>query len=198
MRLLSTILLAAVIPAAANAMVLIEISKSGGDVFITGSGSIDLTGAIAAGTESNSVSIIIPSSGTIRHSNGPGTTYERYQGGRTGNYGAGGQTNNPEVSAGTPFGFTTTRLLVPTGYVSGTPINFTMIFENTNFADLGIDESGSVTFTLAGSGDTVHIAVVPEPSTYIAGAGFLALGFFVWRRRKKAKATAEQETAVSA
>ncbi|GHB91918.1 PEP-CTERM sorting domain-containing protein [Cerasicoccus arenae] len=41
--------------------------------------------------------------------------------------------------------------------------------------------------------DNISIAAVPEPSTYIAGLGFVALGYFIYRRRaKKAIATTEE------
>lgn len=36
--------------------------------------------------------------------------------------------------------------------------------------------------------DNIAVSFIPEPSTYIAGIGFLGLAYFVYRRRKKAAA----------
>lgn len=90
------------------------------------------------------------------------------------------------------------ELFLPPGYVTNTPLaTSTATYANNTIAGLGLTPGSYVWGWGAGlDADTWTITVpsasiIPEPSTYIALAGFAALGIFVYRRRKSAKATAE-------
>ncbi|WP_269538974.1 PEP-CTERM sorting domain-containing protein [Cerasicoccus fimbriatus] len=48
--------------------------------------------------------------------------------------------------------------------------------------------AGPVANALSAPTSVGGVAVIPEPSTYMAIAGFAGLGLFLWRRRAKAKA----------
>ena len=83
-------------------------------------------------------------------------------------------------------------LLVPLGYVSGTPLSATDTYANQTFSSLGLTP-GTYTTTW-GTGAhadflTVQVgpAAVPEPSALVtAGLGMLVCGGLACRRRKRA------------
>ncbi|WP_269537671.1 PEP-CTERM sorting domain-containing protein [Cerasicoccus fimbriatus] len=72
-------------------------------------------------------------------------------------------------------------------YVLGTPINSTSFWTGASLASYGITP-GVYTWTWGGgSGDSAvlyaGVTPIPEPTTYIALAGFVGLWLFVWHRR---------------
>lgn len=78
-------------------------------------------------------------------------------------------------------GETAADLLAVTGISGGVSVT----------ADTGISSFSAISFQKGSSGgqagiqmDSILVAAIPEPSTYAAIAGLLALGLVAWRRRK--------------
>jgi hypothetical protein len=90
------------------------------------------------------------------------------------------------------------RLVVPAGYVSGTPISASATWDNSTISGLGLTP-GTYTYSW-GSGVTADSLTVvvpsatatPEPSGLVlAGVGIVTgLGYLGWRRRREQLATA--------
>ncbi|MEO0795025.1 MAG: LPXTG cell wall anchor domain-containing protein [Verrucomicrobiota bacterium] len=176
-----------------QAAVVINAAEVGGNVVFTGSGSIDLTGAVAFGSGNVGTPGTIIATANILGFDFPGggsTVLPFYNAVRVGSIGPGGSFPTA-IATGDSFLLFLSSVGLPPAYVSGAPLNFSATYVGTNFAGLGINSPGTVTWTLPSDTVTLNIPVstVPEPSTYIAGAGLLGLGALVlYRRRKQAKA----------
>lgn len=187
MRLLIAALTLATLPMASNAMVIIQAQQVGNDVVLTGSGSLNITGATGQNsTLSLADARINPSTSALRPVASPAGTNTSYLFASTNpSYGSGGLSFPDSVNVTDDWvAINGSRVYVPFGYSSGDPINFTMTFNNTDIATLGLDQVNKYTWTITGSGDAIIVSAIPEPSTYIAIGGFAALGLFIWRRRR--------------
>lgn len=178
--------LSAVIAASLSASITISIVESQTGVDVTYSGTLDLTGtSVASSSSTNSNTWLRPGNGQVWNMV---SAYDRYTGIMTNSLvfgtdtsGSGGPTNR----SGDSFGIYGTNLDVPSGFTSGT-ISGAMFFQNRTLADLGISYGLNVNTTLSGSSDLIILttsAAVPEPSTYAAIFGLLAL-CAVWHRRR--------------
>jgi hypothetical protein len=78
--------------------------------------------------------------------------------------------------------FDSGQLVVPGGYVQGTPLSGTSTYINKDFEDLGMDV-GSYTWSWgsAGTADSLTLNVVPEPST----ATLMTLGLIGLAARRR-------------
>lgn len=76
------------------------------------------------------------------------------------------------ISANTPFAINNgTQVWVGQSYVSGGAITGTNVMANKTISGIGLD-AGTYVWTMAGSGDTVTMNVIPEPATaMILGLG---------------------------
>ncbi|MCA9190978.1 MAG: PEP-CTERM sorting domain-containing protein [Planctomycetales bacterium] len=75
---------------------------------------------------------------------------------------------------------TSSQVLTPAGYVSGTFLSGSLTLKNTDFSSLGMALGQSATLTVPGN--TIQISAVPEPSNILLAA--VALGCTVRRRRR--------------
>jgi len=85
------------------------------------------------------------------------------------------------TSGSTTFALSDGEIALASDYVSGSTISGQSVIENKTIADVGL-KPGTHTWTMSGSGDTVQVQVVPEPSTAIV----LGLGsaFMLWALRR--------------
>lgn len=82
------------------------------------------------------------------------------------------QNSVPSMVLGSSFGINHVNVTVPLGYVSGTPLDTSVVLTNETVASL--NPSNGLILTLA-NGDTIT-SVVPEPSSSILiGLGFMSL-----------------------
>ena len=166
-------------------------SRTGSDVVASGSGEIDLTGLIDQGSAEDR-GALVPKTATII--TGPYSPDEYYTGltGPT-NFGSGYggvASSNAGDIVGIGFGYLGTvyydLLLVPKGYVSGTPLSDTATYGNQTFSSLGATP-GAYEWTW-GSGANQNFTLVigtrPGPSTWaMMLLGFAGLGFVGCRLR---------------
>lgn len=101
-----------------------------------------------------------------------------------GTLGTGGQTGFTSTTGTTSFGVDATRVSLSENYVSNSNISGESTIVGMILADIGLNP-GSYTWTIAGSNDTITMNVVPEPSTYAALLGALALGAVALRRKRR-------------
>ena len=182
--LLTTILVAASFSAgSAQASFITNITQVGANVVATGSGTIDTAGLTNNGSSSTSGSGVEANQDLLFL--GPPASVTAF-GGITGpaSFGPGG-TFFSSSDTGNTVGLTgpTLELLLPTGYVSESPLSATDTFNNTTIAGLGLTP-GTYTYTF-GSGATADSYIlnilrtstaVPEPaSTALLALGLAAL-----------------------
>lgn len=190
--LIAALLTLAALPA--SAVLLIKIQEVGPDLVLTATGDYDFSGAtqgLSVGLGNDAVIIANSPNGYVA------------MGWATPNPGGTGQGfhitfSSPIVGTSgviTPSVFSATHpfylspvnnaITIPPGApLVASGINNYALFPNASYADIGVSP-GMMTVNWAG-GDGAIVVVVPEPSTYIALAGFGALGLLVWRRRKRA------------
>jgi hypothetical protein len=179
----------------AHAVYTISILETGGNVVMTGSGSINTTGMVSSGSNvcngATGVGAITPDVICV----GPGTASPTYGGvvspavsGLTS-----GGTFFADSYTGVPVFVARTNLILPTGYTSGAPLANSSTYNGKTFASLGLTP-GTRTFSLT-SGDTIviHIGPVATVAVPTVGAyGLMALasllamaGTLATRRRQR-------------
>ena len=186
MKALYSIFIAAVaaaallLPLSANAAYTAYIYESGGNVVASGSGSLNLAGAVAAGGGAT-VAFVAPSSGLL-HTGTAGAValYNNIVGPAA--FGP-GPIAPASSSAGHLVGIrgVLAEFFVPVGYVSGAPLASSAVWNATTIAALGITP-GTYVWTWAGDTFTVNVGVPPPglaPASVPAlsgwGLGALAL-----------------------
>lgn len=172
-----------------HASVLFTVIESGGNVVVSGSGSVNLS-ALSLGSSGSTQSLIRPEVGLLRV--GASGLFALYSG-VTGpaDIGTGG-IHVADSGTGDLIGITNGAfILLPAGYVSGTPLSGTSTFNGATFASLGL--ATGTYFGSWGSGPTadsftvqiVPTSAVPEPTAFamLAAAGLALLPL---RRRLRA------------
>lgn len=172
----------------ARAGYIVTLTQVGSNVVATGRGTINLTGLIPVGGAITGAGIY-PNEGFIATGSASFTPVDLYFGfaGPT-NFGSGGNTNASRGSGDTvAIDYNTPgyapNIEVPHGYVSGSPLKDSAIYDNATFASLGVIP-GTYVWTW-GSGVTrdsftlnVGPRAIPEPSGLLLLAlplGLLAL-----------------------
>lgn len=159
--------------------------ESGGNVVITASGSIDLTGLTAAGSI-QSTGRVEPVDGLI--SVGPlssaGITI--YRGGAGIAPFGDGMFSAPSSGTGDTFGISSGNLVVPFGYLSGNTLDGSSTYNSATFASLGMDV-GSYLYTFSND-QTLSLQVGPVPLPAAAWLFISALAGLVLAKRKQPKA----------
>jgi hypothetical protein len=190
-----SLLLAAVLTATvsqAHAAFVLMLSQVGADVVVTGNGTLNVTALTFGSTIGGYGPDIAPSAAILLA--GPiGSTATAYFSGVTGpgNFGP-GNTTLSNTGTGNFAGIEGNGgyIIVPSGYVSGSPLSDTATFSNATFGSLGFTP-GTYTYTwgTGGNADSLTVTTVPEPSTWAlcgVGGGLLALSL---RRRLLARFT---------
>jgi len=178
----------------ANAGVLISVTQSGGDVDVTASGSLDLTGATFDHQQPYTTGIIPGGSNWyVALGSTPGMDWYQLTGvdlpyGTDPSYYTSSSTSGDAISiwgysGGTPL------VGVSTGYQSGEAISADMVISGETIAGMSL-MPGTYTFTIPNDTIVLQIAGgnnVPEPSSLAMMLnGMLAVGFAGYRRMKKA------------
>lgn len=174
-----------------NAALVTNIVEVGPDVVWTTTGSADLSAltfaspfpGITPGHSSGSGIFITGAAGDVDLYNGI-TSF-------VASFGLGGSAATSGVGPTVGIFLTNQQLAVPAGYLSGAPLASPSVatYSGTTIAALNLTPGSYVWSWGAGptaDSYTLNIggSVIPEPSTYIAMAGFGALSAFLWRRRK--------------
>ena len=188
--LASTLLLASVaafaVPAT-HASFTFDVAQVGGDVVITGSGTLDTTCLTNYGESGDGDgAAFVPKVATLI--NGPleffdFDTYTGVSGpssfGTIPNY----MVFDPSTGSGDVVAIAGgSELLLPPGYVSGTYLSDTDTYDNTTLSAL---DAVPGVYTYAWGSDTLTVDIVPEPSTWaLLFAGGAVLSICVLRRRR--------------
>jgi hypothetical protein len=179
----------------ASSTVLIDVTQSAGNVDVTASGSLDLTGATFDHSQPYSTGIIPGGSNWyVALGTTPGMDWYQLTSvslpyGTSGNYFTSSSTSGDAISI---WGFLGAEPLVgvSTGYTSGTPISASMVIAGETIAGMTLIP-GIYTFTVPNDTIILDISSVPEPSTWVMLAlGFAGLGFAGCRASRKAAAAA--------
>jgi len=151
----------------------VTLQQVGANVVATGSGPIDLTG-LSFQDQFGYSTQIIPNMGVIITGLQP-SKEDQYVGvSGPASFGSGGDTVADDGSgdvAGVDFG---NGLLVPVGYVSGTPLSDSATYDNATLSSLGVTP-GTYEWTWGvGQNQNFTLIAVPEPRVgLLLGVGFL-------------------------
>lgn len=168
----------------AQAAAIFNLVESGGDVILSGSGSINLTGLTGIGDASSAVTPFMnPSFPNFRAGDTGFHNLDRYEGitGPT-SFGSGGP-NIGSSGSGDVFGIHgATVLYVPDGYLSGSALSGTGVWTSETFASLDVTE-GTYVWSWSSDSITLNIGQVPIPAAaWLFGSALLSLIGF--KRRK--------------
>lgn len=142
----------------------ITILEVSGNVVVTASGSINLSGLTFVALTGGGSAFVNPS-GAVIVSSAVGFDMDSYGGNSTiSNLGSGGFTSASSYS-GDDFGIAGAgnEIYVRQGYVSNTPINGTITFNGTNFTTMGFTQ-GTYTSSWASDSVTIQVGLPPSPT----------------------------------
>ena len=181
-----------IVPATANAAIVINIAQVGADVVATGSGSFNTTGLSSSTTNNYTVIINGVRAGVLL---GAQTDSVRYNAGLTAGpaFGSINQFYFADASSGDLFGIygADPAIHLPVGYISSARLSGSATYNNQTLSGMGLING---TYVYSSANDRVTVVVgpsagaVPEPATWamtIAGMG--VIGGAMRRRRQQVK-----------
>jgi hypothetical protein len=189
-------------PAAANATpYVVTLTQQGSNIVAAGSGSFDLTGLTFEYTTVSVAADMEPDTAYI--GNGPTTfitdidAYGGFTGPTsfgigTGGYAATGSGDWVGIWGSSAI-YGAPTFWVPSGYVSGTPLSNSAIYDSASFASLGLTPGTYVWTWGTGADQSFTLQIgnavgVPEPAALGAfGLGLLLIGGFMGLRRRTAQ-----------
>ncbi|WPJ94618.1 PEP-CTERM sorting domain-containing protein [Coraliomargarita algicola] len=169
----------------ADAIVNIQIQEIGSDVVITGSGTINTTELSAAA--SNDIKGLNLAFGFFTIGASDNSYLVTVTGPGGGVLGTDGYTPATSVSGDAMgFGSGGSSIVVPVGYVSGDPLSGSGIWAGESLESLELNVgSYSWTWGSGANADSMHVTIVPEPSSAALLVGCAALGFASRRRKRQ-------------
>jgi hypothetical protein len=181
--------------APANAAYVITVTQSGGNVVVSGSGTLNLTALTVATTGSCGGGHMGPSTGQLEVGQFMNTPCTEYNISGPASFGGGGY-SVPNSGTGLMVGVFESELVTDSSYVSGTQTSGTATWNSATFASLGLTP-GTYVYTW-GSGVnadslTVQIGTGPAPtpapgSLTLIGIGVAALLVWCWFARNRSVA----------
>ena len=186
---LGAVLALAAAPTRAHAVFTLTLSQTGGNVTITGSGTLNTT-ALSFLASGSFAGQFAPASALLVSGPTTAVAVKGLGGGLTGptTFGIGGS-NVASSGTGTIVGIlgSQNELIVPTTYVSGTALTTSSTYNGATFASLNFTP-GTYTYTWGTGANTdslVVTSVVPEPTTWaLFIAGSLSLLAVAFQRRR--------------
>jgi PEP-CTERM motif len=178
-------------PSAHASVFTFTVTEQGGNVDVSGYGSIDLAGLTHVSSGGGLSSYTWPSLGRMV----VGGNFDTYSGvSGPDNFGSGSGPIDADNATGDTVGIFVTELVVPSGYASGAQLSDGMTFDGATFASLGLTP-GSYIYTWGASNslavDVVVPRAVPEPSTWaMLALGFIGLAALGLRRSEAKTASA--------
>ncbi|TWU51858.1 hypothetical protein [Rubripirellula reticaptiva] len=169
---------------ATQAAVVVQMREMAGDVVFSYAGSLDLSGVGNPGL-SFSFGGITPSGGDLSFASPSGTETEIYSTAiaTSSVFGSGGRTPG-SVFQGDPFSVSSSAITMPRNYISGSPIVGSFSFQGQSFSSLGINSlAAPYVWTVNGSGDSITLTAVPEPSS-LAACVLFPVWYAVRRKRR--------------
>lgn len=166
----------------AQSALMFTLDEDGTDLVMRGSGTFDLTGLTLFGTGSGGTAGLGVDQGFAVSAT---ASFDFYAGALSGDssFGSGSAGASADSGLGDFFGLVFSgfgsgvgALYTPSGYTSGDPLSGSARYDDTSFADLGI-ESGTYSWTLGN--DTVTLEV-PVPATF----ALVTIGALGLRRRR--------------
>ncbi|TWU57068.1 hypothetical protein Poly51_29890 [Rubripirellula tenax] len=170
--------------ASTQAAILIQMQETAGNVVFAYSGSLDVSGVGSPGL-SFSFGGITPSGGDISLASPGGTATEIYSAAIATSqiFGSGGRAPGSQF-LGDPLSVSSSAITMPRNYVNNSQISGSLTFQGQTFNSLGVDNvSAPYVWTVNGSGDTITLSAVPEPSSI--AACFLLIGWFAVRHKRR-------------
>jgi hypothetical protein len=173
------------VSAKAQSSFIIDLYQDGDNVAATGSGDIDLTGLSFITDLTAQADELVPDGATITLGTAPSAV--TFYGGISGPGSFGSGDAEPDGTNGSGDLVATSGgsiLLLPQGYVSGTPLSDSATWDDTTLSGLGVTP-GTYTWTWGPDGEntfTLDAVAVPEPYQYGWGVLLATLGFVAWRR----------------
>ncbi len=159
-----------------------------GNVIFFFEGSIDLSGFMAP-TNDLADAGILPSGGIYLNGDEPSSTADVYSAVVPGTQAFGSGVGSISThDTGDTFGFTSSAIALPLGYISRTPIRGTMTFAGDTFTTLGVDPT-PFSFETALGANTIHMFTRPPvaPSAVDNSVLRTALQKKIKKLSKKAK-----------
>lgn len=207
--LITTALAAFALSSTAKAAIVINLSESGSDLVATVSGSFDLSATLGYFSTSKGRNFIVPSFAGSSYIAFHETSIDVYNLNTAPNtFGTAGIIFGvwSNLTGTLPGFYSNPAIGVPRGYTSGSPLSGSATIIGGSYAAYGLTPGSSFTtvFTNGNFSDSLTVeiglsSVIPEPSTYIAGAGLIGLAGFVWmhRRRRNADSVGDSTNSVA-
>lgn len=175
-----------------RAALTINIQQFGSDVVATASGSLDLSGlGLVTSSGSTSIALLYPTGGTIAVGTpGSSSVYTGFS--TVGSLGSGGFTVASSYTGTlTEADKADSYLFLPHNYTSGTQLNGTATWNNTDFSTLGLTPGASLVFSWSGDSITVNaVTPVPEPATAVLPMLGILFLLAIWQRRRSIRTQA--------
>lgn len=170
-----------------QAAVIFTATESGGNVVISGGGTINLFG-LEDGSVLEAGAAVNPTTGYLGVGTGSDVDSQTYfpVSGPT-DFGPGFASPGPDFSDGDLFGrFSPGNLFVPLDYNSGAPFTSSSTWVGQSIASLGMTPGTYVwTWGEGATADSMTLTVVPEPTTIgMLGMGIVAVVWLSRRRRR--------------
>lgn len=192
-----------IISGKASAELIINFTESSGNVLVDANGSLNIDALVYSDSFAYSSIFVDPSSAALSIGTQNSVTVDRYFLGSAGpnQFGPGLARISADSGAGDRIDVIGTgngrRLLLPTGYTSGTLLSSSSIFNNSTFTSLGLSTgTTSIAWGIGGSADRVTVNIqatsVPEPSSFALFGAFALTGILV-RKTRPARTIAAQE-----